>query len=60
MTASSWVEADKNMTGTESMVRQMLYTNTYLQELLGLPSDFMELDFEPDTYGHGRFVPELL
>jgi alpha-mannosidase len=60
VTASSWVEADKNMTGTESMVRQMLYTNTYLQELLGLPSDFMELDFEPDTFGHGRFVPELL
>lgn len=60
VTASSWVEADKNMTGTESMIRQMLYTRNYLQELLGLKSDFMELDFEPDTFGHGRFVPELL
>ena len=32
VTASSWVEQDKNMPSTESMARHVLYTKRYLQE----------------------------
>lgn len=60
VTASTWVEPDKNMTGTESMARHILYTKNYLSGLLELPKEAMELDFEPDTFGHSACVPEIL
>ncbi|NCB92241.1 MAG: alpha-mannosidase [Clostridia bacterium] len=60
VTASTWVEPDKNMTGTESMARHILYTKNYLSNLLGISQDSLELDFEPDTFGHSANVPEIL
>lgn len=60
VTASTWVEPDKNMSGTESMVRHILYTKNYLSSLLGISPDSMELDFEPDTFGHSECIPEIL
>lgn len=58
--ASTWVEADKNMSGTEAMARHILYTKQYLSRLLGIEPDSMQVDFEPDTFGHSRHVPEIL
>lgn len=58
--ASTWVEADKNMSGTESMVRHLLYTKRYLADLLGVDPDGLQVDFEPDTFGHSANVPEIL
>lgn len=58
--ASTWVEADKNMINTESMARHILYTKNYMQQLLGLKPEQLELDFEPDTFGHSGFTPEIL
>lgn len=60
VTASSWVEADKNLTGTEAMIRHILYTKEYLKGLLGIDPDSIQVDFEPDTFGHSRYVPEIL
>ena len=60
VTASSWVEPDKNMSGTESQARHILYTKQYLSKLLEIPGDSMEIDFEPDTFGHSACVPEIL
>ncbi len=60
VTASTWVEPDKNMSGTESQVRHILYTKQYLSRLLGIDSDSLELDFEPDTFGHSTCIPEIL
>lgn len=60
VTASTWVEADKNMIGTEAMARHILYTKEYLKNLFDLPPDSLPLDFEPDTFGHSRYVPEIL
>lgn len=60
VTASAWVEPDKNMSGTESMARHILYTKKYLSGLLGISEESMELDFEPDTFGHSACVPEVL
>ncbi|MGI5959916.1 MAG: glycoside hydrolase family 38 C-terminal domain-containing protein [Massiliimalia sp.] len=60
VTASTWVELDKNMSGTESMVRHILYTKNYLSQLLGIQKDDIQLDFEPDTFGHSAHIPEIL
>jgi len=40
VTASTWVEADKNMPNGESMARHILYTKRYLSRLL---------DIEPES-----------
>lgn len=58
--ASTWVEADKNMSGTEAMARHLLYTKRYLSRLLDIDPDSMQVDFEPDTFGHSANVPEIL
>lgn len=60
VTASTWVETDKNMPNGESLARHILYTKKYLSTLLELDPDSLSLDFEPDTFGHNRNVPEIL
>ena len=60
VTASTWVEADKNMPNGESMARHILYTKRYLSRLLDIPPETLNLDFEPDTFGHSINVPEIL
>lgn len=59
VTASTWVEADKNMPVGESFARHALYTKSYLADLLGIDEDSLNIDFEPDTFGHSRHVPEM-
>lgn len=59
VTASTWVEADKNMPVGESFARHALYTKRYLSELLGIDMDSLNIDFEPDTFGHSRNIPEI-
>ena len=60
VTASTWVETDKNMTNGESLTRHLLYTKRYLKELLSLTDDDFKIDFEPDTFGHTAQTPEIL
>jgi len=60
VTASEWVEPDKNMPSGESLARHILYTKKYLSELLAISEDSMFLDFVPDTFGHNANVPEIL
>lgn len=60
VTASTWVENDKNMSSAESMARHILYTKNYLSELLGIAPESLNIDFEPDTFGHSENVPEIL
>lgn len=60
VTASTWVEGDKNMASGEAMARQLLYTRKYLTKTLGLAEDAFCLDYEPDTFGHSENVPEVL
>ena len=59
-TASQWVEADKNMPSGESMTRHILYTKRYLSKLFDIDPDTLNIDFEPDTFGHSTNVPEIL
>lgn len=57
VTASSWVEPDHNMGSAESMARHHLYTRAFFEEMGVQPA---EIDFDPDTFGHHRNMPELL
>jgi alpha-mannosidase len=60
VTASTWVEADKNMPNGESFARHALYAKRSLARLLDIAPESLQLDFEPDTFGHSRNVPEIL
>ena len=60
ITASTWVEADKNMPNGESQARHILYTKNYLTKMFGVPAETLDIDFEPDTFGHSANVPEIL
>lgn len=60
VTASTWVEADRNMPNLESMARHFLYTKQYLSELLDIDPASLDIDYEPDTFGHHANVPEVL
>ena len=59
VTASAWVETDKNMPCTESILNHILYTKQYLHEHWGIDPNALDLDFSPDTFGHSAFLPEL-
>lgn len=59
VTASAWVESDKNMPSTESLARHILYTKKYMKEVWGVPEESLELDFAPDTFGHANNIPEI-
>ena len=59
VTAAAWVETDKNMPCTESLLNHILYTKQYLQEHWGIDPASLDLDFSPDTFGHSAFLPEL-
>ncbi|HZK71132.1 MAG TPA: glycoside hydrolase family 38 C-terminal domain-containing protein [Clostridia bacterium] len=60
VTASTWVETDKNMPSGESLSRHILYAKKYLSKLFDLNPDSLNIDFEPDTFGHNQNVPEIL
>jgi alpha-mannosidase len=60
VTASHWVEGDKNIAGGESLCRHLLYTRAYLGRLLGLKPRDVEVDWSPDTFGHAATVPSYL
>ncbi len=59
ITANAWVETDKNMPDTESLLRHIRVTRDYLEEAWGISPDSVKVDFSPDTFGHSRFVPEI-
>ena len=57
VTASTWVEADKNMPNLESMAHHLLMTKEYLSRLLEIDPATLNLDYEPDTFGHTYLLP---
>jgi alpha-mannosidase len=54
---SMWVEADCNLTGSESLVRQFLYGKRYFREKLGYETLDMWL---PDVFGYSAALPQIL
>lgn len=59
VTASTWVEADHNLPSLESELRHLLYTKRYLSGLLDISPETLDIDFEPDTFGHNAFLPDV-
>jgi alpha-mannosidase len=60
LTASHWVENDKNMVSGESLCRHLLYTRKYLTGIFGKIADDVSIDWAPDTFGHAATVPTYL
>lgn len=60
VTASHWVEGDRNMAGGESLCRHLLYTRGYMSGLFGLKPEDIPIDWSPDTFGHPATVPSYL
>jgi alpha-mannosidase len=60
VTASQWVEGDKNMASGESISRHLLYAREYFQKGFGLSPEDVQVDFEPDTFGHPATLPTIL
>lgn len=59
VTASAWVETDKNMPNTESLLQQIYQTKKYLRDNWDIAPEKLNLDFSPDTFGHSAHLPEL-
>ncbi len=57
VTATAWVETDKNMPTGESLLRHIEYTKEYLTKVWGVKR--LDVDFSPDTFGHSANVPEI-
>jgi len=54
---SMWVEADCNLAGGESLVRQFLYGRKFFREKFGLVTRDMWL---PDVFGYSAALPQIL
>ncbi|MBC8063514.1 MAG: alpha-mannosidase [Chlorobia bacterium] len=54
---SMWVEADCNLTGAESLVRQFLYGRRYFRDKLDFETHDMWL---PDVFGYSAALPQIL
>lgn len=54
---SMWVEADCNLTGFESMIRQFLYGRRYFKKHFGYTTEDMWL---PDVFGYSAALPQIL
>jgi len=59
VTSSAWVETDKNMPSTESLIKHIIYTKNYMRDNWGIDPDSIEVDFSPDTFGHSANLPEI-
>lgn len=60
ITASTWVEGDKNLAVGEILCRHLLYTKRFISQEFDLPIDAIKLDWEPDLFGHAHTVPGVL
>jgi alpha-mannosidase len=52
-----WVEADCNITGGESLIRQFLVGKGAIKEMLGYEGDTLWL---PDVFGYAAALPQIL
>ncbi|MGI6294794.1 MAG: alpha-mannosidase [Armatimonadota bacterium] len=60
ITASTWVEGEKNFVSGESLCRHFLYTRQYMKDRFGLDPEDIKIDWSPDTFGHAHTVPSIL
>ena len=52
-----WVEADTNITGGESLIRQIIYAKEYFKQEFSLDTEVLWL---PDVFGYSGSLPQIL
>ncbi len=52
-----WVEADTNLSGGESLIRQFLYGKRFYREEFGVESEMLWL---PDVFGYSGNLPQIM
>ena len=52
-----WLEADTNLAGGESLVRQIMYGKRFMKEEFGLDNKILWL---PDVFGYSGALPQIL
>jgi len=52
-----WVEADTNVSGGESLIRQFLHGKRYFREEFGVENELMWL---PDVFGYSGALPQIM
>jgi alpha-mannosidase len=52
-----WVEADTNVTGGESLIRQFIHGKRFFKEEFGVNSELMWL---PDVFGYSGAMPQIM
>jgi alpha-mannosidase len=52
-----WVEADTNITGGESLIRQIMYAKQFFRQEFNLEMEVMWL---PDAFGYSGALPQIL
>jgi alpha-mannosidase len=57
ITGGGWVEADTNLTGAESLVRQILFGKRFIRREFGLDCKVLWM---PDTFGFSWVIPQLM
>ena len=59
VTASHWVEGERNIAGAEAICRQLSETRRFLFETMGLTPEDVPIDWSPDTFGHAATIPTI-
>ena len=54
---SMWLEADTNITGGESLIRQIMYGKKFFKEEFGIDNKILWL---PDVFGYSAALPQIL
>lgn len=60
LTCSTYVENDRNMISINSFNKQFEFAKKRIAEIFSLKDSQIDIDFEPDTFGHSAFTPEVL
>ncbi len=57
ITGAAWVEPDTNLTGGESLVRQLLHGKRFIRDEFGQETTLLWL---PDVFGYSAALPQIL
>lgn len=60
LTCSTYVENDRNMISMDSFNKQFEFAKKRIAEIFSIKDSEIDIDFEPDTFGHSAFTPEVL
>ena len=60
VTASNWVEGEKNCAAGEALCRHMLYSRKFLKENYDLEPEDVKIDWSADIFGHALTIPSIM